>query len=1010
MRKLFAMLLALLILTMAGFALAASEWNFDEEYYVLRGYTGTGGDVTVPGEIGVGTVDVIDSGAFASQDITSLVLPDTLLELRQGAINWCPNLTSVTLPESLIVIGAQNLYCCDTLTEVTIPASVHYIGPRSLAFCNALASITFEGVCPIIGGECCTYIADNAVIRVPDDQLAAYQEALTAAGCTADILPSGRNAILIDNADDGAADFVLDASTGTITSYDGFATYLRIPETIDGVPVKAIGDEAFNLHYYLALLELPEGLETIGESAFAWCATLQYVSFPTTLKTIGDNAFANGYKGCLLDLPAVETIGAHAFEQSLIEGVLALPEGLKTIGEGAFDVCVAIEELYLPATVETIADDAFADNWSLTYAYMDGLTLPEMGERVFEGSALADIDLNEHCTKQQMLDMQAYVDALGLNCRVWRNQNTATSYPTDGLSTYADGLMTGYTGEMTHIRPYDMDGDDDTIGLADGALRGNTTVEYFAVPHNDVFTAIGAEAFMDSRIRHVDLFDSVTTIGARAFSGCSLLEELILPDSVTAIGEDAFAGLTGLKRVTILCDASLLPEGSFANCPALTEAYVAKGAIPASLFEGSALSTITLGEDVTAIGEYAFAGTKLTRLVIPADVVELPVSALAGLPEDIDLRLTGDATDAQLAAWNEKLARPWHLPILREGDTRIAMTPTPAPTAAPTPTPEPTATPMPTIDVPAEYVGTWYGVSVEMDGMKLPLADLGMDYMVTIYEDGRLSQRMDGEEETSCCTLEDGVLMTDGTPLTVADGQLLVDDGRAVMILSREKPEKTFGEEAPVDESATLADFLGTWRCVRVSVDGLTLSAEIADMTENFLVVSGDTCDYIAAHMQLEDLPCRMDGHLLICNMLETDYTMALHTDGTISLHKELMILWYERTDAVPSAEPADSRYLVDTRYVMTSMDMNGMHLTAAMMGGMEYSLILHADGSADFVLAGTALPMLTWSEGKVAADNGEQDGIIIDYYGQKINLVLTEVGLDMDYFGTMLIHFEPEI
>ncbi|MFR3320368.1 MAG: hypothetical protein ACLTSZ_03290 [Lachnospiraceae bacterium] len=35
--------------------------------------------------------------------------------------------------------------------------------------------------------------------------------------------------------------------------------------------------------------------------------------------------------------------------------------------------------------------------------------------------------LNEYCTKQQMLDMQAIIDEAGLNCRVWRYENTQTS-------------------------------------------------------------------------------------------------------------------------------------------------------------------------------------------------------------------------------------------------------------------------------------------------------------------------------------------------------------------------------------------------------------------------------------------------------------------------------------------------------------------------------------------------------------------------------------------------------
>ena len=40
---------------------------------------------------------------------------------------------------------------------------------------------------------------------------------------------------------------------------------------------------------------------------------------------------------------------------------------------------------------------------------------------------------------------------------------------------------------------------------------------------------------------------------------------------------------------------------------------------------------------------------------------------------------------------------------------------------------------------------------------------------------------------------------------------------------------------------------------------------------------------------------------------------------------------------------------------------------------------------------------------------SGEADGIVIAYPGQLLYLVPTEQGFDMDYFGTMLMHFAPE-
>ena len=233
---------------------------------------------------------------------------------------------------------------------------------------------------------------------------------------------------------------------------------------------------------------------------------------------------------------------------------------------------------------------------------------------------------------------------------------------------------------------------------------------------------------MDSALQNVDLFDSVTTIGARAFAGCAKLEALTLPESLTEIGEGALDGLTGLKKLVIKCDPALIPAGVFANLPELADVTVETGAIPAHMFEGSGVTTLALGEGVTEIGESAFAGTKLStadlqnaaiigagafagtmlntvdlqnvavigtgafegaaleRVTLRSDVNvgerafadtklahlvipekgSFPLSAVEGT--NVELRLSADATDEQVAAWNETLARPWYDPILREGE------------------------------------------------------------------------------------------------------------------------------------------------------------------------------------------------------------------------------------------------------------------------------------------------------------------------------------------------------
>lgn len=1380
MKRSLISVLSLLMLVLCIPALAEStDWNYDANYAILRGYDGAGGDVVVPAEIDGFTVDVIGINVFKGDTITSLTLPETVLELRSNAVASCEKLTSVTLPQSLVVINRMNFFSCNALSEVTIPASVRYIGDTSFRFCDALRKITFEGVCPAIDMDCFSVLPDDAVAYVPDDQLEAYTAAFENAGSTVSVQPSGKNAVLVENNGYVEDEFDFDASTGTITSYNGYATYLAIPETIGGAPVKAIGPEAFARHSYLAFLELPEGLESIGDSAFYNCETLGRVRFPSTLKTIGSNAFYNAYKSSVLELTSVESIGDYAFYFAGLKGSLELPEGLKSIGENAFEACTNMgANLYLPSTLESIGSNAFKGDYNIQYIVLESPTAPMLGENVFAGcDYLYDIDLNAHGTRQEMQQWQAYVDALGLPCRVWRAQDPTAQSPEKGAYQYENRVLTEYTGTKTRIHPHLTVSKEPVVGLGDGVFKDSQTIEYFSVAHNDEFTTIGAESFMNSSLREVDLFDSVTTIGARAFANCAQLETLTLPDSLTTIGEGALDGLTGLKKLVIKCDPALIPAGAFANMPNLSEVTVESGAIPAHMFEGSGVTALTLGAGVTeigekafadtalnaaeltnvtvigagafegsalervrlsasaSVGERAFANTKLKQLVIPT-VGSFPLSAVEGT--SAELRLPTDATDDQLAAWNETLKRPWYDPMLCEGETskfvKMPFEPTPAenfefnpetglisayigtdvdvvvpreidgvtvvgfanynafhscqdytdssvetnrtewvhlrtlvlpetikelpgmmlaycqqletfvcyaplestggnqfmlcrslnnvifvngvreignyafdsagplgnlyfgehlvkigqqafnfagltsfvadaesveygaftecqnltslhftsktksfgenciincpnlteicfdgcdlttspmglmmnvapkltvrvpegmseenlrraqncqswsenpsevtvstegcahalpslpdvtamlpelkldagveavaviapdapetmakpetiPESTDAPASETTAAPENTTEaqdaaIPDEYLGAWYGVSMEMEGVSYPLADMGMDLTITIGADGTAEMHMNGEGERIQCSMQDGVLTADGVSFALQDSMLVVSEDGMTMTLSREKPEASAASIPVIDESATIDDLKGVWALAHVTMDGVTLPAEAAEMAGDTLVVYGDSCDLTLQGMTVDGLTCSMDGYALLISILDGEAAATLREDGTLCLEMSDVTLWYERTgdapeitaEPVPEAtsepaampEPAASgaEAMIGKKYVMTDADVNGCNMTAAQMGNLEYSILLQEDGTVTFVMAGSDIPGLTWAYGRIPTEAGEADGIVIDYYTQALNLAPTEKGFDMDYFGSMLMHFAPE-
>lgn len=75
-----------------------------------------------------------------------------------------------------------------------------------------------------------------------------------------------------------------------ITGYEGNAALLTVPDTLDGYPVTAIGERAFESAAVTAVV-LPEGLQKIGWFAFYNCRELINVTIPASVDSIGYAVF-----------------------------------------------------------------------------------------------------------------------------------------------------------------------------------------------------------------------------------------------------------------------------------------------------------------------------------------------------------------------------------------------------------------------------------------------------------------------------------------------------------------------------------------------------------------------------------------------------------------------------------------------------------------------------------------------------------------------------------------------
>lgn len=122
-----------------------------------------------------------------------------------------------------------------------------------------------------------------------------------------------------------------------ISRYTGKEQDLIVPETIEGILVKAIIGEK-NLEEggfarFVKSVALPDTLQEIGDYAFAG-SSVETVYMGGT-PSIGDYAFAN----CRM-LEVIDGRGANFYNKGL-------PKGISNIGEGAFLNCVSLSSLEL---------------------------------------------------------------------------------------------------------------------------------------------------------------------------------------------------------------------------------------------------------------------------------------------------------------------------------------------------------------------------------------------------------------------------------------------------------------------------------------------------------------------------------------------------------------------------------------------------------------------------------------------------------------------------------------
>ena len=147
--------------------------------------------------------------------------------------------------------------------------------------------------------------------------------------------------------------------TVTITDYTGAGGAVTVPGVIEGLPVTAIGDDAFRSVRHLVTVTIPDSVTSIGNSAFRSSRWLLNVFIPDSVTSIGHSAFLGSRLGSITIPDSVTSIGDSAFGGCTNLHSVTIGNGVSSIGDSAFAYCSRLTGVIIPDSVTSIGKEAF---------------------------------------------------------------------------------------------------------------------------------------------------------------------------------------------------------------------------------------------------------------------------------------------------------------------------------------------------------------------------------------------------------------------------------------------------------------------------------------------------------------------------------------------------------------------------------------------------------------------------------------------------------------------------
>ncbi len=654
------------------------------------------GTLTIPEK-----VETIKADAFAGTNITGeLIIPDNVTSIEGTAFSGCNITGTLTIPNSITSISP---YCFNntSITELVLHDGITDIGMGAFQNCSSLSKVTsLATTAPTLNTNVFTGISADATLYYPSAGEQSYTD-------------KGWMQYFSNSINQMCGDFAfyeIDLSTGKLTisgsgamwDYDGtnqapwrqYATQITSVEISGGITsigknafygmsaltgavnipasVTLIDEYAFALCTGISELTLSEGLTNINNYAFYNCAALDKVTtYATTAPSLGNDVFVNIPNDAALYCPteseadyiakgwdnyfnitATDIYGGQCGDnitwiltpstgELKITGtgamwdydnttniapwrahkdnikLLTLSEGITHVGNQAFRELDKVEQtLTLPSTLVSIGDYAFV---SFGTDGIGALTLPEslttLGQIAFRRNYFSEINISSN-----IVDIPRLAFAESYNI-------TEITIP-EGVQSIGDGAFNSCNNIVT------------CTALAPTA----PTLGEDVFPSSIYETA--------TLYHHAGATDYESEGWYNYFSNCYAIYRGTCGENAqwtlnVTIGELRIYGTGAMNNY----NSNNQPWNSYKQH--ITSVKIEEGITNVgryALYNCTNLTTFTLANTVTSIGNNAFRATGLTGVVnIPASVISIGEYAFSNCTGITKLNIAGSASIGQYA-------------------------------------------------------------------------------------------------------------------------------------------------------------------------------------------------------------------------------------------------------------------------------------------------------------------------------------------------------------------------